>query len=77
MIGKFNGMAKNIVFFPMVVIESISILLIPDLSKSLSKKDYESVDNRISKVLELSFLLGATVLDNNPMYRRQFRIYTI
>lgn len=62
MIGKFNGMAKNIAFFPMVVIESISILLIPDLSKSLSKKDYESIDNRISKVIELSFLLGATVL---------------
>lgn len=62
MIGKFNGMAKNIVFFPMVVIQSISILLIPDLSKSLSKKDYKSLDNRVSKVIELSFLLGAAIL---------------
>ena len=37
MIGKFNGMAKTIVFFPMVIIESVSVLLIPDLSRSLSK----------------------------------------
>ena len=62
MIGKFNGMAKTIVFFPMVIIESISVLLIPDLSRSLSKKHYKSIDNRISKVIELSFLLGATTL---------------
>jgi stage V sporulation protein B len=62
MIGKFNGMAKNIVFFPMVIITSISILLIPDLSTNLSKKHYKSVDNRISKALEISFLLGAATL---------------
>lgn len=62
MVGKFNGMARNIVFFPMVIIESISILLIPDLSTSLSKKHFRSVDNRISKALELSFLLGAATL---------------
>jgi stage V sporulation protein B len=62
MIGKFNGMAKNVVFFPMVVIESISLLLIPDLSTNLSKKNFKALDSRISKVLELSFLLGTATL---------------
>ncbi|HEY5561516.1 MAG TPA: stage V sporulation protein B [Clostridiaceae bacterium] len=62
MLGKFNGMAKNIVFFPMVVIESISLILIPDLSMNLSKKHFKSVDTRISKILELSFLLGITTM---------------
>ncbi len=37
-IGKFNGMALNIVLFPLIIISSISTLLIPDLSKSISKK---------------------------------------
>lgn len=62
MIGKFNGMARTVVFFPMVVIESISTLLIPDLSKSISKKDYYSAEERISRVLSISFLLGAATL---------------
>lgn len=62
LIGKYNGMAKNIPFFPMVIVESISILLVPDLSRSLGNKDHNAINRRISKVLELSFLLGATSL---------------
>lgn len=62
LIGKYNGMAKNIPFFPMVIIDSISILLIPDLSTNLSTRNHDSVANRISKILELSFLLGAATL---------------
>ena len=62
LIGKYNGMAKNIPFFPMVIVESIAVLLVPDISKSLINKDYKSIDRRIFKALELSFLLGATAL---------------
>lgn len=58
LIGKFTGMAMTIVFFPMVIIGSINTILIPDLSKSVSKKDYTSSENRIKDVLRLSFLLG-------------------
>lgn len=58
LIGKFTGMAMVIVFFPMVIIGSINTILIPDLSKSVSKKDYASSENRIKDVLRLSFLLG-------------------
>ena len=62
MIGKFTGMSLNIVFFPMIVIGSISTVLIPDLSQSLSKKDYYSVEKRIASVLRISFLLGISTL---------------
>lgn len=58
LIGKFTGMSMTIVFFPMVIIGSINTILIPDLSKSVSKKDYSSSEKRIKDVLRLSFLLG-------------------
>ncbi len=62
LIGKFNGMASNIVFFPMVVIGSITTILIPNLSKSLSNKDYYGTEKRISQVLQISFLIGLSTL---------------
>lgn len=62
MIGKFNGMAMNIIFFPMIIVNSISTILIPDLSEKLSKKNYWQVENRISQVIKISFSLGMTTL---------------
>jgi stage V sporulation protein B len=62
MIGKFTGMSLNIVFFPTIVIGSISTILIPDLSQSMSKKDYYAVEKRISSVLRIAFLLGISTL---------------
>lgn len=62
MIGKFTGMALTIVFFPIIVINSISVILIPDLSQSLSKKDYWTMNKRISEVLHISLLLGISAL---------------
>lgn len=58
MIGKYSGMAMVIVTFPMVIIQSLNILLIPDLSQTLSKKDYYSASQRIKEVLRLVFMLG-------------------
>lgn len=58
LIGKFTGMAFNITFFPMVVIMSMSTVLVPDISKSLNKKDYYSMEQRISEVIKLSFYIG-------------------
>lgn len=62
MIGKFNGMAMNIIFFPMIIVNSISTILIPDLSEKLSKKDYWQVENRIAQVIKIAFILGMTTL---------------
>lgn len=58
MIGKFNGMALTIVTFPIIVISSINMLLMPDLSETLSKGEYYNASVRIHKVLKIAFLLG-------------------
>lgn len=58
MIGKFKAMAFSIVFFPSTILNSISIVLIPDLSEKLAAKDYFGVENRISQVLKVSIFLG-------------------
>lgn len=58
MIGKFTGMAMMIVGMPLIVVGSINILLIPDLSQSLSKGNYYDAGVRIRKVMKIAFLLG-------------------
>lgn len=62
MIGKFKAMALNIVFFPTNILNSISIVLIPDLSEKISNKDYFSVEYRISQVLKISTVLGVLTM---------------
>ncbi|WP_416176389.1 stage V sporulation protein B [Clostridium sp.] len=62
MIGKFKAMSMNIVFFPTTILNSISIVLIPDLSEKLSAKDYFSIENRISQVLKISAILGIVTM---------------
>lgn len=62
MIGKFKAMSLSIVFFPSTILNSISIVLIPDLSEKLSSKDYFLVENRISQVLKISAFLGITTM---------------
>ena len=66
MIGKFNGMALTIVTFPMIVIMSINALIVPDLSETISRRDYYNASVRIKKVMKIAFLLGlaTTVLCN-------------
>lgn len=62
MIGKFTGMSLSIVFFPLIVVGSMSTVLIPDLSQNISKKDFYAVQNRIVNVLKISFILGLATL---------------
>lgn len=62
LIGKFTGMALNITFFPMVVIVAMSTVLVPDISKNLSKKNYYALEERIKDVLKLSFYLGIATM---------------
>lgn len=58
MIGKFTGMALTIVTFPMIVIMSINSLIVPDLSETISRRDYYNASLRIKKVMKIAFLLG-------------------
>lgn len=62
LIGKFTGMSMTIVYFPLIVVTSISTILIPDLSQNISKKDYWSARKRISEVIKISLFLGISTL---------------
>lgn len=62
MIGKFSNMASSIPLFPIIILTSICTILIPNLSESLNKNDYFSIENKILKVLKISIILSlATV----------------
>lgn len=58
LIGKYGGMAMAIVAFPMIIVGSINTMLIPDLSQTISKKDYASAIRRIRQVMKIAFLIG-------------------
>lgn len=62
LMGKFNGMALNIVLFPIIIISSISTLLIPDLSKSMNKNNIKTAEKRIREVIKIAFILGLATL---------------
>ncbi|MBU3153443.1 stage V sporulation protein B [Clostridium estertheticum] len=62
LIGKFSGMAMSIVFFPFIIVMSMSTMLTPDISKSISKNDYNALENRIHEVIKISFLLGISTM---------------
>ena len=56
LIGKFNGMALTIVTFPLIVVNSINTLLVPDLSQTISNGEYYNASVRIRMVLKIAFL---------------------
>lgn len=62
MIGKFSGMALAIIFFPLIIVNSMATMLVPDLSQTLVKKDYYAMENRIFQVMKIAFLLGLSTL---------------
>jgi stage V sporulation protein B len=62
LIGKFSGMAMSIVFFPFIIVMSMATILTPDISKSISKNDYNALENRIMEVIKISFLLGISTM---------------
>ena len=62
LIGKFSGMAMSIVFFPFIIVISMSTMLTPDISKSITKNDYNGLESRIKEVIKISFLLGVSTM---------------
>ena len=68
MIGKYSGMAIVISNFPIVIINSLNTVLVPDLSQTMEQKDYFLAKSRIKEVLAISFLLGlATIIVCNTV----------
>lgn len=62
LIGKFSGMAMSIVFFPFIIVMSMATILTPDISKNITKKDFNALDNRVTEVIKISFLLGISTM---------------
>jgi len=61
-IGKFNGMALAIVYFPLVIVNSLSTVIIPDLSRKISQRDFANINSRINEVLKICFMLGISTI---------------
>lgn len=58
MIGRFGGMALNITTLPFIIIGSMLTVLVPELSPSISKRDYWSAEERIAQVLRMAGIIG-------------------
>jgi stage V sporulation protein B len=56
--GKLTGMAMPLISFPSLVTSSLAITLVPAISEALSMKQLRSVNYRISKSIQLTFILG-------------------
>ena len=55
-------MSLQIIFFPSIIIFSISTILIPDLASNTAKNDLDAIKRRIKQVISLAFILGIIVL---------------
>jgi len=56
--GKLTGMAMPVIFFPAIVTSSLATTLVPAISEALSLKNFKTVNYRISKSIQLTFVLG-------------------
>jgi stage V sporulation protein B len=58
MYGRLTGMAMPLLSFPSLVTSSIAVTLVPALSEAMSLKNFKSVNYRISKSIQIAFMLG-------------------
>ncbi|MFZ5989684.1 MAG: stage V sporulation protein B [Bacillota bacterium] len=56
--GKLTGMAIPLIFFPSLVTLSLATTLVPAISEAMSLKSFKTVNYRISKSIQLTFILG-------------------
>ena len=63
--GVIMGMTFPMLFVPMSVIGSISMVLIPSISSMMSKKDFSTIENNITQSLEVSIFISMLFI---PLY---------
>ncbi len=56
--GKLTGMAMPLLTFPSLVTSSLATTLVPAISEAISLKNLRAVNYRISKSIQLTFILG-------------------
>lgn len=67
--GKLIGMVMPLIYFPSVVTSALATTLVPAISEAISLKNFKAVNYRISKSIQLTFILGiifTTVFINYP-----------
>jgi stage V sporulation protein B len=57
-LGKLSGMAAPLLFFPTVITSALATTLVPAISEAISLKNYHLANTRISKALQISFVMG-------------------
>ena len=63
--GIVMGMTFPMLFVPMAIVGSISMVLIPTISSMLTKKDYSGIENNISNTIKISIFLSMLFI---PLY---------
>ncbi len=56
--GRLTGMAMPLLFFPSIVTSSLATTLVPAISEAVSLKNFRLVNYRISKSIQMSFIMG-------------------
>ena len=57
-LGRLSGMVSPLIFFPSVITSSLATTLVPAISEAVSLKNYPLANRRISRSLNISFLMG-------------------
>lgn len=64
-LGVIMGMTFPMLFVPMALIGSISMVLIPTISSMMSRKDYINIENNISNSINISIFISMLFI---PLY---------
>ncbi len=56
--GRLSGMALPLIMFPSLVTNSLATTLVPAISEGMSLNNYKAVNNKISKSIQITFILG-------------------
>lgn len=62
LLGKLQGMALNIIFFPAIILSSLSVILIPSLSESIAFKNYRLLNHRINMTIKFTMVVALSTL---------------
>ncbi len=61
-VGRIAGMANPLLFAPNAVINSIAVVLIPEMSEANFKKDFHALTEQVSKGISVSLILSGLFL---------------
>ncbi len=61
-VGRISGMANPLLFAPNAVINSLAVVLIPEMSEANFKKDFHSLTEQVSKGIAVSLVLSGLFL---------------